>query len=193
MKKSRRILSLTLALLMILSLAGTASAASYSWNDASGMHTLTTMMSTTRVEKTVMLTNSPVYLHAAHHSGTFNLNGTYSATCRQDSTVPTAYYGPFEAVLQREGLEFSLTNTRNYNDVISIPASYPSGQYVIVVDFWGKAGNCTLTHGGSALDSIDGVAPALELPLPIGNYTIDFAPEYCENMIRVEPAEDYIG
>ncbi len=172
-KKSVRFLSLLLAAALILPLALPASAASVSWTEGSKKYTLTISQQTR--ETKFLLSNMPSITHKTGTDTTLIALRSYTVSVKMEwNRTPTgSLYSMALDLLDDLNLSTGKTFTISAGERIPVPASAPSGQYVIGVAVNVVNGNWSAKSVNGELVTLEG-SGSFSNAVEIGSYLITY-------------------
>lgn len=146
MKKTyRRFFALLMCVVLILSLASVASAASVSWGDSEGGKTLTLTISESSYQR-VAVSNPRTYEHTTGTATNILLYGLFTATIDAEYTN-TNYVTRLVEAMNLEGVLSTYTTSGRHTSPLTVPADEPSGNYTLGVLFDTKTGYWGVSTG----------------------------------------------
>lgn len=146
MKKTyRRFFALLMCVVLILSLASVASAASVSWSDSEGGKTLTLTITEWGYQR-VAVSNPTRYYHTTGTATNIYLYGLFTATIDAQYTN-TNYLTRLVAAMDLEGIRTTFTVSDRHMSPLTVPADDPTGYYTLGVLFDTKSGSWGVSKG----------------------------------------------
>lgn len=166
----RRIFALTLTFAMLFATLTVASAASVSWTDGKGGHTMI-VNKTGTTTKNVAIPSATSYSHIYGTASTVKFSGSYSFTVSVAYT-PTIYSSYLKQAITAEGMNNAATVKGSAIISIPVSAAAATGNYKIAAVVSGKTGTWRVVDG-ITIASVDGASPAITSP---DSGTVTFAP-----------------